>query len=77
MGAWSRGTPLAMILRMAYASKEERDDALLLVVDTDEEAGRALADHFTRRGFRSRTRRWGRTRSIWLTPDASGLRSTT
>lgn len=38
---------------MTYASREERDDALLLVVDTDDEAGRALADHFTRRGFRA------------------------
>jgi DNA-binding NtrC family response regulator len=38
---------------MAYPSNPERDDALLLVVDADDEAGRMLADHFTRRGFRS------------------------
>ncbi|HWC03646.1 MAG TPA: response regulator [Methylomirabilota bacterium] len=37
---------------MAYPSGLERDDTLLLVVDADDEAGRALADHLTRRGFR-------------------------
>jgi DNA-binding NtrC family response regulator len=37
---------------MAYASGSERDDTLLLVVDADDDAGRALADHVTRRGFR-------------------------
>jgi DNA-binding NtrC family response regulator len=37
---------------MAYPSRSQRDDALLLVVDADDEAGRALADHFTQRGFR-------------------------
>ena len=38
---------------MAYPSDPERDDALLLVVDADDEAGRVLADHLTRRGFRT------------------------
>jgi DNA-binding NtrC family response regulator len=37
---------------MAYPPGLERDDALVLVVDADDEAGRTLADHFTRRGFR-------------------------
>ena len=37
---------------MAHPSGLERDDALVLVVDADDEAGRALADHFARRGFR-------------------------
>jgi len=37
---------------MVYASGPERDDTLVLVVDADDAAGRALADHFTRRGFR-------------------------
>jgi DNA-binding NtrC family response regulator len=30
----------------------ERDDALVLVADADDESARSLADHFTRRGFR-------------------------
>ncbi len=38
---------------MAYPESSERDDALLLVVDTDDEAGRVLADHFSQRGFRA------------------------
>jgi DNA-binding NtrC family response regulator len=38
---------------MAYPSGPERGDALLLVVDADAEAGRGLADHFSRRGFRA------------------------
>jgi DNA-binding NtrC family response regulator len=33
-------------------SGQERDYMLVLVVDADDEAGRSLADHFTRRGFR-------------------------
>jgi DNA-binding NtrC family response regulator len=37
---------------MPHLSGLERDDALVLVVDADDEAGRSLADHFTRRGFR-------------------------
>lgn len=37
---------------MLHSPGSERDDTLLLVVDADDEAGRALADHFTRRGFR-------------------------
>lgn len=37
---------------MVYPSGPERDDTLVLVVDADDEAGRALAEHFTRRGFR-------------------------
>jgi DNA-binding NtrC family response regulator len=37
---------------MAYPSGVERDDTLVLVVDADDDAGRTLADHFTRRGFR-------------------------
>jgi DNA-binding NtrC family response regulator len=37
---------------MAYPSPLERDDALVLVVDADDEAGRTLAGHFSRRGFR-------------------------
>ena len=38
---------------MAYPLSVERDDALLLIVDADDEAGRGLAEHFTRRGFRA------------------------
>jgi DNA-binding NtrC family response regulator len=38
---------------MVYPSGPERDDTLVLVVDADDEAGRALAEHFTRRGFRA------------------------
>jgi DNA-binding NtrC family response regulator len=38
---------------MVHPPGPERDDALLLVVDADDEAGRALADHFTGRGFRA------------------------
>jgi DNA-binding NtrC family response regulator len=38
---------------MAYPGILEREDTLLLVVDADDEAGRMLADHFTRRGFRA------------------------
>src|SRR5262245_19220384 len=30
----------------------QRDDMLILVADGDDEAGRTLADHFNRRGFR-------------------------
>ena len=37
---------------MMHPSGSERDDTLLVVVDGDDEAGRALADHFTQRGFR-------------------------
>ena len=37
---------------MTYPAGPERDDALVLVVDADDEAGRSLADHFARRGFR-------------------------
>jgi two-component system cell cycle response regulator CtrA len=37
---------------MAYPLGPERDDTLVLVVDADDDAGRTLADHFTRRGFR-------------------------
>jgi DNA-binding NtrC family response regulator len=37
---------------MTHLSGLERDDALVLVVDADDEAGRSLADHFVRRGFR-------------------------
>jgi DNA-binding NtrC family response regulator len=37
---------------MAYPVSSERGDALLLVVDADDDAGRQLADHLTRRGFR-------------------------
>jgi DNA-binding NtrC family response regulator len=37
---------------MAYSLAQERDDSLVLVVDADDAAGRHLADHFTRRGFR-------------------------
>jgi DNA-binding NtrC family response regulator len=38
---------------MAYPVGLERDEALLVVVDADEEAGRALTDHFSKRGFRT------------------------
>jgi DNA-binding NtrC family response regulator len=38
---------------MAYPVGPERDEALLVVVDADEEAGRTLTDHFTKRGFRA------------------------
>jgi len=38
---------------MAYPGTPAREDALLLVVDADDEAGRLLAEHFTRRGFRA------------------------
>jgi DNA-binding NtrC family response regulator len=38
---------------MVYPSIPERDDTLLLVVDADDEAGRSLAERFTRRGFRA------------------------
>ena len=38
---------------MAYPSGSERGDALLLGVDADDEAGRSLADHFSRHGFRA------------------------
>jgi DNA-binding NtrC family response regulator len=38
---------------MVYPPGSERDDGLLLVVDADDEAGRALVEHFTRRGFRA------------------------
>jgi len=44
--------PLHSGFRMAHSMTTERDDALLLVVDADDEAGRVLADHFTQRGFR-------------------------
>lgn len=37
---------------MVHPSGPERDDTLVLVVDADDEAGRSLAAHFTRRGFR-------------------------
>jgi DNA-binding NtrC family response regulator len=48
-----RGTPLAALPVMAYPGSPDREDALLLVVDADDEAGRLLAEHFTRRGFRA------------------------
>ena len=48
-----RGTSLAASPVMTYPGMVEREDALLLVVDADDEAGRMLADHFTRRGFRA------------------------
>src|SRR6185436_17100982 len=48
-----RGTSLAASPVMTYPGMLEREDALLLVVDADDEAGRMLADHFTRRGFRA------------------------
>ena len=38
---------------MAYPNGSEREDGILLVVDGDDEAGRKLADHFSRRGFRA------------------------
>ena len=38
---------------MTYPGGPEREDGLLLVVDADDEAGRLLAEHFTRRGFRA------------------------
>lgn len=37
---------------MMEPSGQERGVTLVLVVDADHEAGRSLADHFTRRGFR-------------------------
>ena len=37
---------------MPYPPGSDREDALVLVVDADDEAGRSLADHFSRRGFR-------------------------
>jgi DNA-binding NtrC family response regulator len=37
---------------MAYVPGVERDDALVLVVDADDEAARSLTDHLVRRGFR-------------------------
>lgn len=37
---------------MIYPPSSDRDDALLLVVDADDDAGRVLTDHLTRRGFR-------------------------
>lgn len=37
---------------MTYSASRERDDTLILVVDADDGAGRTLADHFVRRGFR-------------------------
>jgi DNA-binding response OmpR family regulator len=37
---------------MTYLGSD-RDDAVLVVVDVDDEAGRALAQHLTQRGFRS------------------------
>jgi DNA-binding NtrC family response regulator len=37
---------------MAYQPGLERDDALVLVVDADDEAARSLTDHLIRRGFR-------------------------
>jgi two-component system, response regulator FlrC len=39
--------------RMTYSSWPERDDAFILVVDADDTAGRALAEHFSQRGFRA------------------------
>jgi len=52
----SRTVPVAPPLHtnpgMAHSTTTERDDALLLVVDADDEAGRVLAAHFTQRGFR-------------------------
>ena len=38
---------------MVYSASPEREDALILVVDADDEAGRLLAEHFARRGFRA------------------------
>jgi DNA-binding NtrC family response regulator len=37
---------------MMNPSGQERGSTLVLVADADDEAGRSLADHFTRRGFR-------------------------